>query len=256
MKHKISVAGLLIGWLLIFFLAPSEKHATYYIWLFIIFFLHLSIGVISLKYNYFLKAKLRLNSNLILLTFDDGPDPISTPKLLDTLKELNVKALFFIIGKKAEAHPELIQRILEEGHCIGNHTHTHPPIFAALTQKQVTREILECQQVIELQGQKTGRLFRPPIGYTNPRIARAVKKENFSVIGWSLRSYDSVFKAPNQLLKRLLNNWKPGDIILFHDNLPQTVSVMEEFICEARKNGAIFVDESQINAVFHEMCTT
>ena len=215
----------------------------------LLFLIFLSIGVILPNRNYFLKNKTRLNSKKVLLTFDDGPHELHTPKILEILKRQNVGALFFVIGRQVENHPEIVKQALSDGNLIGNHTQTHPLMFAALRQDKVEKEIGLCDNTLIAQNIHPGHYFRPPVGYTNPRIARAVKKFRKQVIGWSLRSFDSVLKEENKLLERISSKVKPGDIILFHDNLPQTEAILEQFIIEAKKNGIKFANTTDLKAV-------
>lgn len=207
-----------------------------------------------LRFNYFVPATYKLTNGKVLLTFDDGPDEITTRKILDVLKEHNVSAAFFIIGKKASAHPEVISEILEQGHLLGNHTHNHSNFFNLFGQTKVVGEIMQCSRVISQQNQAPLELFRPPIGYTNPIIARAIKqintKQKLKVIGWNFRSYDTVFRNSERLKQRMIKNIRPNQIILFHDNLPQTAEMLDRFITSAKKNGIIFVNQSEINTLF------
>lgn len=199
-----------------------------------------------MQFNYFLRSKTTLTTPIVVLTFDDGPDEHFTPKILDVLKKYEISAVFFVIGSKVKNQVKLTQRIVEEGHLIGNHTYSHHPLFSMQNQLKVEKEIGECDNIVlKLTGKKPT-LFRAPIGYTNPIIARAIKKLEKQSIGWTLRSYDSVFKNPMTLKNRLLSNIKNGQIVLLHDNLPQTAEMLEEFILEAQKNGIIFANQSSI----------
>lgn len=94
-----------------------------------------------------------------------------------------------------------------------------------------------------------GHFFRPPVGYTNPRIARAIKKFDKKVIGWSLRSYDSVYKEPNKLIERVLGKIKNGDILLFHDNLKVNETSIETIIVESKKNGINFAQTKDLKSI-------
>lgn len=95
------------------------------------------------------------------------------------------------------------------------------------------------------------KIFRPPIGYTNPEFARVLKKLQLKCIGWRLRSYDSVYKQPERLKQRILTKIKPGDIVLFHDNLEVTNKILDTIIQEAKQNGIIFVSGEQIKTVLN-----
>lgn len=204
-----------------------------------------------MRFNYFLKAVCKTNSPSVLLTFDDGPNPSTTPQILDALDENGVKAMFFVVGKKAEQFPEIVERIKKEGHGIGNHTFTHPPLFALLNGKKVTTEINELMQFLDRKSIQTS-LFRPPIGYTNPIIARVVEQVGLTVVGWNRRSYDTVIKNSKLLSKRLLKQATPGSILLLHDNLPQTAKAIPSFLKSAKEKGIIFASEQEIESFGNE----
>lgn len=255
LKHYLNsfifILGILIA--LIFF-RESEWFTTILWCLFAVFFIILSIGILFLRFNYFVPATYKLTNGKVLLTFDDGPDEVTTRKVLDVLKEHNVGAIFFVIGKKANQHHEVISEILEQGHVLGNHTYSHSNFFNLLGQSKVVGEVMECSKVISQQNHAPLELFRPPIGYTNPIIARAIKqinrKQKLKVIGWNFRSYDTVFRNSERLKQRMIKNVSPNQIILLHDNLSQTAKMLDGFIASAKKNGTIFVNQSEINTLF------
>ena len=110
----------------------------------------------------------------VALTFDDGPDEVMTPKVLDVLKRHGVQAMFFVVGEKAEKYPEIIRRIKEEGHEIGCHTFTHSPFFPLRAKEYVMAEIAMTDDVALLHTGSRMRFFRPPFGVTNPVIGKAV----------------------------------------------------------------------------------
>jgi peptidoglycan/xylan/chitin deacetylase (PgdA/CDA1 family) len=206
-----------------------------------------------MQFNYFMTAHLRMNNKEVLLTFDDGPDPQTTPIILDILRKHEVKAIFFVIGNKALAQPELLKQMVADGHAIGNHTQKHPPLFALMSGKNVRREIEATNQTLEQIIGKGTRLFRPPVGYTNPIIARVVTKLNIQTIGWSARSYDSFITKPEWLLKRVLRITKPGNIVLMHDNRTHTAAILDDYLNKAQQNGIIFAKQATLNAFIHEI---
>ena len=217
-----------------------------------LFFITLSIGVIRLKWGYFLKVHSRFIDTQILLSFDDGPNPHTTPKILDELKKRKISALFFVIGDKAKDHPELIKRAISEGHIVANHTQKHPHLFALMGRKKVHNEITNCYNTLHEIGIKA-RIFRPPVGYTNPIIARVLRQYGFKTIGWQLRSFDSVIKIPIKLKERLLRKQQSGDIILLHDNLEHTAAMLPEYINESLNNGIIFANKDSIKQWINEI---
>jgi len=190
----------------------------------------------------FLKSKCKIKSNTkVALTFDDGPHPTNTPELLDTLKALNIKATFFVIGERAHKYPEIIKRIVNEGHTLGQHSYYHRKNFGALSSTKIEKEL---QQSIDTIEQITGvrpSYFRPPFGVTNPNIAKAVKTLGLTSIGWSLRSYDTTY-TPEMVVNKLTKKAKAGDIILMHDHLESTSQSVKTIVREYRKNGLDFVN--------------
>ncbi len=206
----------------------------------------ISIGVLFMKFNYFMVNKTKSGTNKVVLSFDDGPDSTNTPIILSVLKKHSIGAIFFVIGEKAEKHPELLKEIQADGHVIGNHTYSHPNLFSAYSAEKVKNEIVKCDEVIESILNQKPTLFRPPIGYTNPIIARVLKKLDKQAVGWELRSYDTVLKNPSALKDRLLKFINPSQIVLLHDNLEQSAQMLDEFIDAAKKNGIIFANTEEI----------
>ena len=246
-KHYINIASAFAGVLvLMLFFRSNSEFWTYFTVILSVFVIIVCSGVVFMKINYFLPALSNVQKPSVLLTFDDGPNEKLTPKVLAILKEQNIAAVFFVVGEKAMIHPNLIQQIKNEGHLIGNHTQNHHPLFSMQSSTKVEMEIRKCDATIQKIIGEIPNLFRPPVGYTNPRIARILKKLGKKTIGWQVRSYDSVFKDPETLKKRLLRKTKAGNIVLLHDNLPQTASMLESFILEAKQNGIIFVNHSTI----------
>lgn len=191
------------------------------------------VGSFNIELNYFLNATHHNQSttkNEIALTFDDGPHPEFTPKVLSLLKEFDVKASFFLIGENAEKQPELVQQIIAEGHDIGNHSYLHSNNYGFLSRNEVTKDIMKSQKILFEITKKRVQLFRPPFGVTNPNIARAVKNLSLKTFGWSVRSYDTVAKNSETTLKKITSNLKKGDIILMHDNSMVSVQILEKLL--------------------------
>lgn len=248
-KHQLNILGFILNCTLIAFFF----HDSAMMWVLLgcaslLFLFFLALGIVLPNRQYFVRTYTKLRTPEVLLTFDDGPDKDLTPVVLDILKKHHVTALFFVIGEKATANQDLIDRMLAEGHQLGNHTQSHNVFFATLGQDKVNREIGMCDNSLILMGVRPGNYFRPPVGYTNPRIARAISKYKKKVIGWSLRSYDSVLKEESKLLQRLNSKVKPGQIVLLHDNLPHSVAILDAFITEAKKNGIKFANPSVLKS--------
>jgi peptidoglycan/xylan/chitin deacetylase (PgdA/CDA1 family) len=171
----------------------------------------------------------------IALTFDDGPHEM-TLLVLDVLKKYNAKATFFCIGKNIEAHPDILKKVIDEGHTVGNHSYSHSPFFDFYRKNQVIAEIQKTDALIESALGKKTRLFRPPYGVTNPSISRALAVTKHKTIGWNIRSLDGVVKKENFLLDRIIKRIKPGGIVLLHDTSIQTASVLEQLLSSLEQN--------------------
>lgn len=169
----------------------------------------------------------RTGGKSILITIDDGPDPHDTPLLLDLLDQHGVKAVFFMIGEKAAAHPELVREVVVRGHEIGNHTMTHPQAtFWCAGPWRTWREIAGCQKVIEDITGKKPRWFRAPVGHRNFFTHPVAAALGMKVMAWNRRGYDAVEKDVCKVLARILPGLGPGDIVLLHESTPIAAEVL------------------------------
>lgn len=161
----------------------------------------------------------RAAGHTVALTFDDGPDPELTPRVLDVLRQHGVRATFFLIGSKAERHPDIVRRIVAEGHEIGVHTWRHAPGFPMQGSRAMAEDILRCRALLkEITGVETD-LFRPPFGVTNPMVARAVKRTRSRCAGWSIRSLDTLRRRSREAVAhRIRRRLGDGKVILLHDD--------------------------------------
>jgi peptidoglycan/xylan/chitin deacetylase (PgdA/CDA1 family) len=178
------------------------------------------LGVLSLRLQMFVDAVLRGPKGVrgVVLTFDDGPDPETTPLVLDILDSENAQATFFLIAKKAEEHPALVREIKRRGHTIGLHSYAHDRLFALRSQRRVAKDLARGMAVLEAITGAKPELFRPPIGHTNPAIARVADALHLTVIGWSLSARDGVAsRAPRNVVARVRRHVEDGSIILLHD---------------------------------------
>ena len=157
----------------------------------------------------------------VALTFDDGPDARSTPALLELLREARVEAAFFAIGKHVAAERELAARIVREGHLLENHSFAHSNLTNFFTIPRLKAELAQAQEAIQ---QATGiapKLFRPPMGLSNPNVFHAARALGLKVIGWTARGFDTQVTDPERIVKRIVRQLQPGAIILLHDgNIP------------------------------------
>ncbi len=241
MKHRINIfIYVSLITLTAFFLSETAYFIPLLILETLLFIVILTLGVLFLRFNYFLPSIIHYKPTECLLTFDDGPHPELTPKILDILAKNKVKAIFFIIGEKAEKNPEIVERILKEGHLVGNHSYSHNKFLAMYPTTALIEDLEKCQVILKQITGEENKIFRAPIGYTNPNFARALKVLNLHSIGWNLRSYDTLSKGKEALIHRLVQHTKKGSIVLLHDNLPQTEEALEEYITQARRNGILF----------------
>ncbi|MBL0310752.1 MAG: polysaccharide deacetylase family protein [Bacteroidetes bacterium] len=201
------------------------------------------LGSYFIRLNYFTESLCHGSraKKEIALTFDDGPLKNFTPEVLDILKVEKVPAAFFLIGKNISGNESLLERMAKEGHLIGNHSFDHGFWFSLNGNKKMIDDLKRCDEEINRVTGLSPKLFRPPYGVTNPTIAKVIQEQKFTSIGWSLRTYDTVAKSPEQLLVKTLNNLKNGDVILFHDWGKHTISILSKLICEARERGYRFV---------------
>ncbi|GIM46517.1 hypothetical protein DNHGIG_20660 [Collibacillus ludicampi] len=180
------------------------------------------------------------------LTFDDGPDIRFTPQILEILKRHGVKATFFIIGTRAQAHPEMVRRIAQEGHVIGNHTWTHPNL-RKLSPGQVRAEIDKTnQELFKILGYYPD-LFRPPYGSTTPSEVREIGSMGYKVIDWSVDTRDWAGTPTTQIMNYVRSEISPGGIILEHcaggrgENLNNTINALPQIISLLKAQGFTLV---------------
>ena len=172
----------------------------------------------------------------ITLSFDDGPDPEFTPKILSILRDKKIKAAFFVIGRKAEQHPEILSTIYKDGHVIANHSYEHSRSIGFWGINKLASDIGMCSKIIErIIGEKP-LFFRPPFGVTNPRYSIVLKKLGLISIGWTARSFDTVTASKNRLSKRVKKSIKTGAILLFHDSQEITTEVLPDIIEYCKTN--------------------
>lgn len=153
----------------------------------------------------------------IALTFDDGPDPRFSNDVLDVLKHYNVPATFFVLGSKAVANPEIVKRMQNEGHVIGNHTYAHPNLVEEADLETLEREVTRTEDALnEIIGYRT-KLFRPPFGFLYNELVEKLGNMNYYVIAWSVDSLDWQEDPPEVIASKVVDNIHPGAIILMHD---------------------------------------
>lgn len=228
--NRIATAALLLLLLLNFF-SPIPVWAfgiVAFIW-----FLITLCGsfLIRMDYHYpSLHSNKQITSPYVSITFDDGPHPEFTPKILELLELYNAKATFFCIGKLIEQHPELFKQIVQSGHTVGNHTYSHSKSFGFFGTNKVIQELNQTSEIVDgLVGLKMN-FYRPAFGVTNPNIEKAVKIVNLNSIGWNVRSLDTTPRSAELVLHRITSKISKGDIVLLHDTSEKTVLVLERLL--------------------------
>jgi len=197
----------------------------------LVYFGFIVYGVFTIRAGFFLKLhnESRSDNKDIALTFDDGPSE-HTNKVLDILKQYNIKATFFLIGKRIKGNEEVIHRLLAEGHQMGNHTYQHSNATGFYPALKLEEELRSTNAIIDqLIGLKM-RLFRPPFGVTTPNLAKVIAQLKWDVIGWSVRSLDTTAKPAEKIVRQILKQVKPGAVVLLHDDREKCATVLEAVI--------------------------
>lgn len=170
----------------------------------------------------------RVEGEGVLLTIDDGPDPVDTPVLLDLLDQHGQKAVFFVIGDKVRRFPDLAREILRRGHQIGNHTMTHPAgTMWCAGSRRTRREIAECSRVIEEVTGVKPRWFRAPAGHRNWFTHPVLREQGLELVGWQRRAFDTVRADVPGVVRQLTREVGDGDIVLVHEATPIAQEVVE-----------------------------
>ncbi|WP_009960504.1 polysaccharide deacetylase family protein [Verrucomicrobium spinosum] len=195
------------------------------------------------RYSY---SSVRVNGPYIAMTFDDGPHPTNTPRLLNMLKERNIKATFYVVGQLAREYPNIIRRILAEGHEIGNHTYTHP-ILTKVSDDRIRKELGDTHKaLVDIAGYHP-RTMRPPGGGTNARLKQWFHDEyGYSTIMWSVDPMDWKRPGVSVVTSRLVNGAHPGAILLAHDLHAPTIDAMPNTLDGLLSKGYRFVTVSQL----------
>jgi peptidoglycan-N-acetylglucosamine deacetylase len=153
----------------------------------------------------------------VALTFDDGPDPEITPRVLDLLDRHGDRATFFCIGERVRAFPEIAAEIARRGNRVENHTQTHPHLFACYPAPALLREIAGAQESIVHATGLSPRLFRAPAGLRNPLLDWILFRTGLRLVSWTRRGFDALEKNPRRIACRLMAGLTPGDVLLLHD---------------------------------------
>jgi peptidoglycan/xylan/chitin deacetylase (PgdA/CDA1 family) len=186
--------------------------------------------------------------NRVALTFDDGPHPGTTPQVLAALEAAGAKATFFVLGAKAERHPDVLRAIANAGHAIGVHGYEHNRLYAFLPPAAVAADIQRASEVVQREVGIKPRWFRPPVGQVSPRTAAGARRAGLPIVVWSVRGLDGLHgRTADQVAARVERGLTPGAIVLMHDAAedddfePASIAALPRVLDSAKKKGLIAV---------------
>jgi peptidoglycan/xylan/chitin deacetylase (PgdA/CDA1 family) len=193
------------------------------------------------------------NSNIhagkkIALTFDDGPHPRLTQKVLDILDKYSIKATFFVIGVNVKNYPKQLDMIIDKGHEIGNHTYSHN-LLKSIPKEKIEKEISDTEKEIKNIRDYDLTLLRPPCGFYDEKLEKIAMDKGSKIVLWSIDTLDWSHASAKNMSRKILKNAKDGDIILFHDyvsgeyNTPETLEIIIPILLE---KGYEFVTVSEL----------
>ena len=181
----------------------------------------------------------RCDQGEVLLTFDDGPDPETTPRVLELLARYHVRALFFIVGNRIHRAPGVLPQIVAQGHLVGNHSFSHEGTLG-IPFSRYCDDLERCQGLIEGHTGCVPRFFRPPYGRIAPAALRAARRTGLQTICWSAEGGEfghSSTRPWNVIAERLCSCVRGRDIVLLHDNYPHCAEVLEVLLPALAQRG-------------------
>ncbi|MDI6690015.1 MAG: polysaccharide deacetylase family protein [Actinomycetota bacterium] len=184
----------------------------------------------------------------VALTFDDGPDPKYTPKVLEILRQNGIKATFFVIGERVKRYPEIIREEIMEGHEIGNHTLSHPNLPRCNCER-IHVEIEGCEEILRRLGAPKPRYFRPPKGAINGEVFKIAREKGYQVILWSVAMENSSVSSSKEMQKKVVEGIGEGGVILAHDgglDRTMTIRALPGIIKKLKERGFKFVTLSEL----------
>lgn len=180
--------------------------------------------------------KIDTNQKALFLTFDDGPIPVVTPWVLDTLDQFDAKATFFCVGENAARHSDILQEIIERGHLVGNHTQNHLNGWK-------TNQFTYCKNIVQAKEYIQSNLFRPPYGKITPAQTQSIKTK-FHIVMWDVLSGDFDREiTPQKCYENVINNTEEGSVIVFHDSIkawPNLEYTLPKVLCYYSEKGFEF----------------
>jgi peptidoglycan/xylan/chitin deacetylase (PgdA/CDA1 family) len=217
----------------------------------------LSLSQLHTKYPTYFRINGSTNKPEVALTFDDVPDPRFTPAILDVLKKYNVKATFFVVGNRAEQYPDLVKRMISEGHVVGNHSYNHPD-FLKLSDADFHKQVNDTQAILkQLIGYEPA-LIRPPYGNVTEEQVKWLASQHMYIIFWNVDSLDWMGLTADQITANVLGHAGPGSIVLQHagggegEELSGTIEALPRIIKGLRKEGLRMVTIPELLAIPQE----
>lgn len=190
-------------------------------------------------------------AKLVALTFDDGPDNVYTPAILDILRKHQIKATFFVVGKQTSQYGSVLKRIVQEGHAVGNHSYSHSDL-TKMSDADIQEEVLETDMRIREAVGFTPRLFRAPYGAVDDRIKSGLEASGRNIIGWTVDTRDWAGASVKSMRANVVAHTKPNGIILMHSfggkSISHTVELLPQIIGDLRKKGFTFVTIPDLEA--------
>ena len=184
----------------------------------------------------------------VAFTFDDGPHPKVTPRILQTLSNYNIKATFFMLGSQVEKYPNLAKQVADHGHEIGNHTYSHPNL-KKLTTEEMAEEIRRTDEIITLTTGIKPALFRPPYGIYTDEVLQYTKENGYFTILWSVDSLDWKSRNANAIHRMIMQHTTNGSIILMHDIHAATADALPQLIQTLQAKGYEFITVSAFPSI-------
>jgi peptidoglycan/xylan/chitin deacetylase (PgdA/CDA1 family) len=218
-RYRLILAATLLAAIAIYFLCDGSVRWILWTILFTGAGLAVGLGVSFPHWQLFGPTLCRFNTDrkAVALTFDDGPDPATTPALLELLARRGVRATFFCVGRRVREHPELAARIAAEGHLVENHTFEHHLATNLFGHARLRADLGQAQAAIREITGRAPAYFRPPMCLTNERVLRVTRELGLTITGYTARALDRRDEPPQKIVARLLRRLEPGAILLLHD---------------------------------------
>jgi peptidoglycan/xylan/chitin deacetylase (PgdA/CDA1 family) len=183
----------------------------------------------------------------VAFTFDDGPHPVYTEKLLKILKKFKVHATFFVVGKQAERYPDLIRKIAEDGHELANHTYSHRNM-TTLSEKEIEAELGLTNRIVESVTGTRMHVFRPPGGQVNRSVQKCAEALGYTMALWTVLPMDHLRPSASLIQERVMRGLNNHGIVLLHSGVGHTIDALPALIRSVQKEGYNFVTVSELVA--------